>query len=304
MVNILFLCVMIPLLFLFSKNLGSLLFSYNEYSSHKRRLEQLRSSVAKVDKNTYETIEDFTEDVRIKIFPIIQDYLPSLKIDRREQLEVDLKTANWDDTFSAESFIALGLIMKMAGIILIPFSFILPGALKIIGCVIAACLIFGLDFWFNQDVKSSRTKLFKDFPDFIRIVSGYLSADIKLIQAITDSIKYVGESWRPILKQLVVDCRTGGTDFGFEQLKNNVDIFEVKEFVALVRLTLEMGGDVKEGFEQQAEKVAEMQRNILLMKIGQRKTLVTVVQAPLLLCNLVAIGLPTFGNIAEFLTKM
>jgi len=305
MINIIFFVLMIPLVLLFTKNVIGLLYQMNDMSSHKRRLEQIRLTMKKREKDNYETMENMTEGLRVKLFPLIQDYLPSLKLDNREQLALDIKTAGWDDTFSPDSFIATGLFLKSVGILfsIIGFS-IFPGPIKLYAGVIGIVLFFGLDYWFRGEVNAARTNLFKDFPDFIRIVSGYLSADMNLLQAISSSIKYVGDGWKPILQQLVIDCKTKGADYGFNQLKENVDIFEVKEFVALVRLTLEMGGNVRDGFEQQADKISEIQKNILIAKIGQRKTWTLIIQGPLLLCNLVAIGLPTFGQVAEFLTQM
>lgn len=304
MVHTLFFISMVPLLLFLIKNIVELVIQFNTQTAHKQRLKQLRLEMEKVDKDTYESIENLTEPVRMKLFPIIQNWLPSLKLDRKEQLAIDLKTADWDDTFSPDSFIALGLILKAVGLFVFLMGSLIGGVGIVFGLMFGSVFAFGLDFWFKSSVDGARTALFKDFPDFIRIVSGYLSADMGIVEAITDSIKYVGDGWRPILQQLVIDCKMRGVDYGFSQMKDNVDIFEVTEFVSLVRLTLEMGGNVREGFEQQADKIAEIQKNLMVIKIGKRKTLSSVLQGPLLLCNLVILALPTFGNIAEFLGSM
>lgn len=304
MIHTLFFIAMVPLLLFLVKNLVELSIQLNTQTAHKQRLKQLRLELEKIDKDTYESIENMTEPVVTKIFPLIQNWLPSLKVDRKDQLKIDLKTAGWDDTFSPDTFIALGLMLKAVGLILLLFGAMFGGVILVLSCMFGGVFAFGLDFWFKSSVDGARTALFKDFPDFIRIVSGYLSADMNIVEAITDSIKYVGDGWRPILQQLVIDCKMRGVDYGFSQMKNNVDIFEVTEFVSLVRLTLEMGGNIREGFEQQADKIAEIQKNLMVIKIGKRKTLSSVLQGPLLLCNLVVLALPTFGNIASFLGTM
>ena len=173
---------------------------------------------------------------------------------------------------------------------------LIKGPFKLVGIMFGVALMFGLDYMFKSEVKGLKQKLFSEFPDFIRIVSGYLSADVPLVQAISDSIKYVGPEWKPILQQFVVDCDTANVNTALNNMKENVDLFEVKEFVALVRLTLEQGGNVKEGFIAQAEKISEMQKNIMIIKVGRRKTLSTVIQGPLLLANTVILALPTVGN--------
>ena len=76
-------------------------------------------------------------------------------------------------------------------------------------------------------------------------------------------------------------------------MKNTVDIFEVKEFVSLIRLTLEQGGNAKEGFLSQAEKISELQKNQLVLKVGKRKMLAQATQAPLLLADMIILCLPT-----------
>ena len=162
--------------------------------------------------------------------------------------------------------------------------------------ILAITAIFLMDFLYKSDLKSKNAILFSDFPDFIRIVSGYLVANMPLVQAIEESIKYVSEDWRPILSQFIVDCNSRGVDAALEGLRNTVNIFEVREFVALVRLTLEQGGDAKESFIEQADKVAEMQKDMFIIKIGKRKTMATIVQFPCLLITMAILALPVLAQ--------
>ena len=174
-----------------------------------------------------------------------------------------------------------------------PFGLIAVGKMKVVILILAAVCIFGLEYWMTSTVKSIKEELFAEFPDFIRIVSGYLSADIPLVQSISDSIRYVGDAWDPILKTFVIDCENKSIDFALERMRDTVDLFEVKEFISLIRLTLEQGGNAKEGFLAQADKIEELQKSQLIIKVGKRKMMGTVAQAPLLLLNMVIIAVPT-----------
>ena len=279
------------------KNVLNLLFSFGDYSIHKKRLQQLRREVDKKESNSVEVIEKYTDPVIKNLFPLIERYLPSLRFSNMDGLKKDLRMAKWDDVFTPETFVASSIILKIVGVFVFMFAFILPGIFKVVAMAWAAALMFGLDQMFKNELKSKKDRLFNDFPDFIRITSGYLSADMPLVQSVTDAIKYVGPDWKPILQQFVVDCDTKNIDTALNNLKENADLFEVKEFVSLVRLTLEQGGNAKEGFHLQAEKITEMQKNLMIIKVGKRKTMSQVIQGPLLLCNMAILALPTVGEV-------
>ena len=131
-----------------------------------------------------------------------------------------------------------------------------------------------------------------EFPDFIRMTEGYLQAGIPLSQAVSETIKFMGDSWKDILRNFVIQCDTKSVSEALDYLKKEIDLFEVKEFVALVNLSLEQGGDVSESFTAQADKVKEIQIDIMRKKIEARKVMGMAIQGPLLLCNFLAFGLP------------
>ena len=295
--NIVFFIVMAVIIISIVKNIVELSFTFENYSIHKKRLSQLKREVDKQNLTAYEYMEKYTEPIVNSLFPRLDKHLPSLRLSNMQQLKKDIKMIGWDDTFSPESFIATGIGLKIIGIfVLLLASILISGPFKLIGIGLGFVLMFILDNMFKGEVKGLKQQLFSEFPDFIRIVSGYLSADVPFVQAISDSIKYVGKEWKPILQQFVVDCDTINVNTALNNMKENVDLFEVKEFVALVRLTLEQGGNVREGFVAQAEKIGEMQKNIMIIKVGKRKTLSTILQGPLLLANVVILALPTVGN--------
>lgn len=300
-VNIAFVGVMILLILFICSNVIDLLFGFSDYQISKSRLKQFQKGTKEAQASTKDQIIEMTGGVKDKIFPMLQSIMPSLKVESIEQRDKDLKFIGWDDTFTAESFLATSIALKITGIILIIFGVLLFFVmndwkfLAVFG-LLAIAAIFLMDFLYKSDLKGKNAILFSDFPDFIRIVSGYLVANMPLVQAIEESIKYVSEDWRPILSQFIVDCNSRGVDAALEGLRNTVNIFEVREFVALVRLTLEQGGDAKESFIEQADKVAEMQKDMFIIKIGKRKTMATIVQFPCLLITMAILALPVLAS--------
>ena len=297
-INIGYFLTMLLLISFLIKNAIEILFYLQNYAIHKRRLDQLLSMTDKDEASNMEKIDELTKPIVKNILPKLSKILPSLNVKNQAQMQMDLRMADWEDTFTVETLVATSLMTKALAIFMLIIGLVLPGkGLKMVAMLWSAALFFGFDFWFKSSVSGKKDKLFNDFPDFIRIASGYLSADVPLVQAISDSIKYVGEDWKPLLRQFVVECDTKGVDLALTGLRDNVDLFEVKEFVALVRLTLEQGGNAKDGFLAQAERITEMKRNLMIIKVGQRKVWAQVIQGPLLLCNMAVLALPTIANI-------
>lgn len=264
---------------------------------YKKRANQLKKEMQRKNNNTVETIERMVKPVESHVLPKLAKFLPDLSVDGQEQLKKNLALAGWDDTFTPQSYVATIVALRIMGLLAIPIVLLVARGIAILwGMVICGCAMFLLDYMFKGDLKNKSEALFAEFPDFIRVVSGYLSADIPLVDSIKDSVQYVGPAWRPLLKQLVVDCETKSTMDALNTLKDTIDIFEVKEFISLVKLTLEQGGDIKDGFAQQADKINNMRRNAMYIKIGQRKTMSTMIQFPLLLINTVIVLVPTLVN--------
>lgn len=301
-INVVFLVGMVALILSFIHNVVDIFVSMTDSAISKSRLKQFKKGTKREEISTKEQISSLTEFFRYNVFPKINKYLPSLKVESLEQRERDLKFIGWDDTFTPETFVATSIILKIVGValfLLLPLLYPLLGlyALLVVGAG-GFCCIFLLDMMYNSEQKTKNENLFADFPDFVRIVSGYLTANMPLVKAIEESIKYVSDDWKHILGQFIVDCESKGTSVALEGLRDSVNIFEVREFVALVRLTLEQGGEAKESFAAQAEKVAEMQKDQFILKIGKRKMYATVCQGPSLLLTMVVLMVPTLMSVA------
>jgi Flp pilus assembly protein TadB len=288
-VKILFAVLTLITLFFFSKNLFMFLFAMENYNIHRKRLKQLKFH-KKEEADVHELIDKVTK-------PVITHIFTKFKPKNLEQLERDLKMAKWDKYFTPIQYRALSLTLKIAGVLLFLLFF---HASVFIATLWAVALIFGMDFLMKNSMKNRKEKLIADFPDFIRITEGYLTANVPFVQAVSESIKYVGEEWKPILQNFVIECEVKSLQDALESLKRDVDLFEVREFVALVKLTLEQGGDAKESFSAQADKIREMQKDLIALKISKRQMMAIALQAPLLLCNLLVFGLPTVSSMTSF----
>ncbi len=300
--SVFFVLVVILLLFSIGKNMINLLFDTIDDTAKQRRLNQFKKLKNSQELKSSSLLDNLADTTNKNIIPRLQRLLPGLiKLDYAK-VKKDLEFVGWDDTFTPESFIGAVWGLRCIAVPMFLFGLVQSTPINIFFIVIAAAMAFGLEAWLKSNVKNLNDELFSEFPDFIRIVSGYLSADIPLVQSITDSIKYVGEAWNPILKTFVIDCENKSVDYALERMKNTVDLFDVKEFVSLIRLTLEQGGNAKDGFLAQADKIAELQKNQFVMKVGKRKMMGQIIQMPLLLINMVVLALPTLMNALDMLS--
>lgn len=248
----------------------------------KKRMKQLRFDEEAEEKN-----KDLLEKVTK---PIIDHVFPYFKFSKDEEIAYKLTLANWGKWTPME-YRALNYLLKAAGIV---FGLITWKIHPLFGIVFFVIGMFSLPILLKNSINTRKEKLLNDFPDFIRITEGYLSANYPFSKAVEEAIPYVGEEWKPILKEFIATVELKSIDAGLEQLKKDVPIFEVKEFISLVKLTLEQGDDIRESLGKHAEKIRELQLEVIAIKISKRQTMAILLQGPLLLTNIVTIGLPTF----------
>lgn len=283
--NAVFVLIGAVLFFFFSRSFFGLLFSMDNYKNHQKRMRQLQFTEdgKRGNEDTKEAIEKITS-------PIIRYVLPKFKMRDKETLERDLRMAGWDAYFNAEQYQAMNLILKAVGLVLGALFFQVAPLFGVVWFVIP---FFGFGFFFNNSLKERQKKIFQAFPDFIRVIQGYLSAGVPLAKAVEESFPYMTPEWKKIMKSFLVNTELMSLQDAIEGINDDVDIFEIQEFFSLVKLNLEQGIDVKESFSSQREKVMDLQYEVMLNKIGQRQLMATVVQGPLLLTIIVAFGLPT-----------
>lgn len=285
MLNVLFVLVGAVLFFFFSRSFFGLLFSMDNYKNQQKRMRQLQFSEdgKRGNDDTKEAIDKITS-------PIIRHILPKFKMRDKETLERDLRMAGWDNYFNAEQYQAMNLILKALALVLGTLFFQVSPMFGVVWFVIP---FFGFGFFFNNSLKERQKKIFQAFPDFIRVIQGYLSAGVPLAKAIEEAFPYMTPEWKKIMKAFLVNTNLMSLQDALEHINEDIDIFEIQEFFSLVKLNLEQGIDVKESFSSQREKVMDLQYEVMLNKIGQRQLMATVIQGPLLLTIIVAFGLPT-----------
>lgn len=286
--NILYLLLTLVFLALFIRNIFMTIFHLENYNIHKKRLAQIRklNGTSRKEMDVDDLVNKVTQ-------PVIKYILPKIKIKNYEELECDLRLSGWDKHFNPTQFISLSISGKILGAIV---CILLLGVSLPIALIWGGILGFAPNFLLSNSVKSKKEKLMSSFPDFIRIIQGYLTAGFPFVKSVEETMKYVSDEWQDILKDFIIDCNLKSTNEALDGLKYRVDIFEVREFVALIKLTLEQGGNIKEGFEAQANKIQEMQEAIIAAKIAGRQTMAIILQGPLLLCNMMIFGLPTLSS--------
>lgn len=273
-------------------NFFSLFFSKGNEALHKKRLKQLQFNQKRTssDDSTKEFINKFTS-------PVITHVMPKLKRNTdTTQLERDLEMAQWNKMFTPVTFIAMDITLKILGVIM--FCIIAPMSLPF-ACVWGLALCFLFKFLFNNSKKEREFRLLSQFPEFIRITEGFLLSDKPLAEAIECSLPYVGDEWRPLLREFVINSEVYSQSECITALQDRVDIFEVKELWSLIKLNTDQGIDIKECFANQADKVRELQLEVIMNKIGKRQMMSIAIQGPLLLTMIVAFGLPTLYDMVN-----
>lgn len=261
-------------------------------SIHKKRKNQLRGfDGVKNERTISDLIEQITNLVEKHIFS-------NFKPKGLDEIEKDLKMAKWDKYFTPIQFKAIDVALKISGL----FIVILLGSLNKIFIAWGLPLIILPNQLLQGSITARKNKLLNDFPDFIRITQGYLYANIPLYQAVEEAIEFVGEEWKPILKAFILDIQLKDINEALDNLKKEVDIFEVKEFVALVKLTFEQGGDAKKSFGDQADRIRKIQQYLMETKIEKRKSMTYIVQAPIMITNIILFGLPVADSIMNLTT--
>lgn len=264
-------------------NFCQFLFSLENYNTRKNRLNQLKFEKKK-EMTTEELIDTVTK-------PIITHIIDKLKPKSLLKLEREFRMIGWSNHISPKQFKALNIIAKSFGLVM--FLLLWSQGETAFGVILGVLPAILPNVVLTNQVKDKKAALISEFPDVIRITQGYLSAGQPLVESFANSLKFIGEDWKPIIKKFIINCDTYGEKFAIRQMKEEVDIFEVKEFASMLSLTLEQGGQAKDSFEEQAENITELLQDSILLQVAKRKTMAIMIQAPLLMACIVAFGLPT-----------
>lgn len=287
--------VLIVTLSFFVRKIMIGILSLENSNLHQKRLKSLSTTLSSDSSTSNEF--DKKEWIDKITSPSISSFFSNISPTTKEKIEHKLKLGEWDKLFdNAIQYQTLNYILKFIGVVT---SILMWNLNKPIAVIWGSVLFFGLSFFLNNSYNNRKEQLLSNFPDFIRITEGYLSSGMPFKSAIEQTIPYVDPVWKPILAKFAIDLELDNTSNALDNLQNSVDLFEVREFVSIVKLTLEQGGKAHESFTEQADRLRQMQRNIVEIKIGQRQTMSVALQGPILLSSIVMFALPTIGSVME-----
>ena len=252
-----------------------------------KRKKQLNTyQTLKKEKSNDEQIQELLEAVTK---PVIVHVLPRLKPKDFKRIDKELKLLGWDKHFTAEKFVALRVGMKILGIALLVLFYPIE---PIVGLLWFGALFFVLDLGYKGELDNKYQEILKEFPDFLELVEGYLSAGYDFVSAVEEVMPAMTH-WKPILKEFLIKAHYENLEAGLNLIKNTVEVFEVREFIAILQLGIEQGLDMGESLRRQSKAVEELKDLVFEKKLIKREILGIAVQGPLLITVLVAFALPT-----------
>lgn len=279
-------------IFLGSFIIGSLLVEKKKHSDYKKRVDQLSFRT-----NKDVSLEQFID----KVTQYVDTYIFKGKNNPKDsRLNVKLKMIGWDKYFEAQQWRAVKVAtLMLGGVIAVLFGLISPPFGLVVGGIIAIMP----DLLFKNEVKEKRDKLLAAFPDIIIIMQGYLEAGMTLVEAIVQTIPFANRAWMPVLKKMASDIELMGVEHALNELRDATDLQEVKEFASIVKVAYAQG-DVGDSFKAQAERMYSIQEDRVLIKIGKRRNLAVVAQAPTMISVFILVGAPAIRQVIDMTKNM
>lgn len=277
----------------------SLLFGNNSSSKQNARVKQFKKAENaghKIDPDVRkrQLIDAITSPITDTIFEI---YKPK----SIGSLERKLHVTRWSKFFTPKSFMALEIICV---IVALPIWYLLFEESILFSSIIAFIIIFSPGLLLNNEYKNIMEDILYEFPEVIRVISGYLSAGLIMTKAFELTAQSAKPRWKKLLLDFVAICEAEGETEALDWIKNEVDSMEAREFFASVRLSISNGISADESFDKQAAVIQQMLDDIIKKKIEKRKILGTILQGPLLLLILLTFALPIIGSITDFFSAI
>lgn len=295
-----FLILLVITAWSFFQNLIYYIFGIYDIETHNNRLKQLDfNSERKIGdakkeanaKQTRELIEQITA-------PIIKHVMPNISYKKDlTELEKNLHFAEMDKYVTPLQFTALILLGRVIGftalVLMFPYNKMLA-IMWFAGPAVLPSLLF------KNTIVNKKETILLGFPEFINISKSYLVSGLSFEKAVEESIYYVNKEWQKLLKQYLINSETYSREECLGMLAEECNSFEVKEFISMVKLNAEQGINIKDSFDNQYEKIKDLQMLAINKKIESRKVWAILVQAPVLLTILVAFGLPIAESMMNF----
>lgn len=267
------------------------LLKVENYGVYRKREKQLKfEKREKFNTQTEELIHKSTAPI-LKIFGgLIGDK-------KKDKIEKDLAFVGWDKYLDYKTYRALQIFFSCVGLLLF---FVFVSHSSVFAIILLVLSFVFIPYLLSNEVKDTKMKLLAEFPDFIRITQGYLSSGLTFVYALESSLRFLGPEWQGFITDLVVDIKLTNTKDALERFKQKIDLQEIREFVAIVVLALDQGGDVKDAFESQAGNIQFMLQDIMERELVRRNALAQALQPALLISMILAFALPIIVQMVGF----
>lgn len=274
------------------RNIFSIIFKSNELKSYSQRQKQIFSIENKGKENENSVIEKMTNP--FLNFPIIRNYDLS-------KIKTNLSMSHWDEHFNPTQYLIINLLLKIIGSIL---AILFLKESIIFSAVFFILFFFIMDILMKNTINERREKIFNQFPKYVRLMDGYLSAKMTIVEATEKTLVNVGDEWKKLLTNFLVSAKKHGSSQALDELRNATDIFEIKELMSLIKLSLEQGTEISDSFKRQITLIEEVQAIVYERKIIKRQMIGQAIQAPLFLSLMIAFALPIFAGAFSTLGEM
>lgn len=295
MTYLLYLLIIVLIITIF-RVITSIVFSLNESRMQKARTQELEDQSKKKIKDKSEDEEQMRQIINKITAPLADNVLSKRPIKNVTLLKRKLRIAGWDKYFTPIQWVAFRTILQIIGTI---FALLFVGQSKMFAGIFFLFFAVMPNFLLNNSYNNRTEQLLLAFPETINIVYGYLTAGMTMQKAFEETAKNASPEWKVLLETFIAKCNTTDMLDALDWLKEEVAISEAREFFATVKLSLELGGSAKTGFEEQADRIQQLLRDAMQKKIEARKVWATIVQGPILLLVMGSFALPLVGTMAD-----
>lgn len=292
---ILYILIVILLISVF-RIVVTILLSMNTSLMQKKRNKQLEGQNKKKVKSEEESQQEIRQVINKFTNPIANQDVIKRRVKNPSLLAKKLRLAGYDKYFTPLTWTAFSTALQVFGTIMFLLLF---RESKIFAGLFFTFFAIMPNFLLNNSYNNYQEELLISFPETINVISGYLSAGLIMQQAFAETAKNASPEWKILLEKFVAKANATDIITALDWFKDEVGIVEAREFFATVRLSLELGGSVKSGFAEQADRIQKLLRDAMQKKIERRKVWATIVQGPILLCVMAIFGLPLVGAMKD-----
>lgn len=249
---------------------------------YKKRMQQLdRVS----NKKTKKSVKDVLEMASVPGDKIFSRWISP---DRIAQIERKIRYAEWDNVLNGRQFLAIDYSAKVISVLL----FLTDGERSLFTIMMYIAIFIAPTLLLNNQASLVQKQILHGFPEFADLVEGYLAGRLILGKSIEKSIPFLGKSWKKLMTSFIIDAsEKQGFSYAINNLVDKVESSAVRDFFILLKLSIEQGIDSLQCFEEQATLVSNLLEEKTMNTIDNKEMLTLAIQFPLLICNVIVMGL-------------